>query len=274
MWRIFATLIIGCSASFAQTVENKSLTISYNKTTSIIFPFSITSVDRGSKDILAQKARGVENVLQLKAGRKDFPETNLTVITADGILHQFTIAYGEGPTTETITIASALTEQNIILAKDAINEKNIQEDSRVVLQQSPGKVDKTSKYRLVFALQNIFVHGGTLYFRILIINNSSIDYDVKSSKFLIRDKKKVKRTSSQELEIVPLYVDNKTEHIEGYTSKTMVYAIKKFTIPDGKTLHINLFEEYGGRNLSLTIHNKDILNSRMLPATKNFLSVN
>lgn len=274
MWRVIATLIIGCSTTLAQPVENKSLTISYNKTTSIIFPFSITSVDRGSKDVLAQKARGVENVLQLKAGRKDFTETNLTVITADGVLHQFAITYGEVPVSQTVTIASKLSDSNIILAKDAINERDIQEDSRVVLQQSTGKVDQASKYRLVLSLQDIFVHGSTLYFRILISNKSSIDYDVKSLKFLIRDKKKVKRTSSQELEIVPLYVDNKTEHINGFASKTIVYAVRKFTIPDGKALHVNLFEEYGGRNLSLTIHNKDILNARMLPLTKNFLTIN
>ena len=276
MWRVFATLImVGCSTALAQQVENKSLLISYNKTTSIIFPFSITSVDRGSKDVLAQKARGVENVLQLKAGRKDFQETNLTVITADGVLHQFTIGYGDAPDSQTITIASSRTGQNVILANDAINERNIQDDAQFVLRQNlAGKVDKASKYQLVFSLQDIFVRSNILYYRILISNKSSIDYDIKSLKLLICDKKKVKRTSSQELEIVPLYVSNKTENIKGYASKTMIYAVRKFTIPDGKALHINLFEEYGGRNLSLKVNNKDILKARILPVVTNFLSIN
>src|SRR5690349_24921209 len=38
--------------------------------TSLIFKNSIKSVDRGSQDILAQKAKDVENVLQVKADRK------------------------------------------------------------------------------------------------------------------------------------------------------------------------------------------------------------
>lgn len=276
MWKVVSMLIIvTCSDAFAQQVENNSITISFNKTTSLIFPFSITSVDRGSKDVLAQKARGVENVLQVKAGRKDFAETNLTIITADGVLHQFTVSYSDTPASLTMTIVSSPSDQNLILAKDAINECDIQEDSRTALNQRvSGKVEQDSKHQLVLSLQEIFVHENILYFRIYIRNKSSINFDVKSLKFLIRDKNKVKRTSSQEIEVVPLYVGNETESINGYAGKTMVYAVRKFTIPDGKALHINLFEENGGRNLSLRVDNKDILKAKVLPVSKNLLTIN
>ncbi len=278
MWKVISILInvVMASATIAlgQQVENKSLTISFNKTTSLIFPFSITSVDRGSKDVLAQKARGVENVLQVKAGRKDFNETNLTVITADGMLHQFTVSYSEKPSTQAMTIAATSDDKSLIL-KDAINERNVQADSRTVLgQKVSGKIDEESAHQMVLSLQDIFIHENILYYRILIRNKSSINYDVKSLKFLIRDKKKVKRTSSQEVELVPLYVGNKTESVNGYASRTMIYAVRKFTIPDGKALHINLFEENGGRNLRLRIDNKDILKAKMLPVTKNLLTIN
>ena len=79
------------------TFESHALEITYNKTSSVIFPAVIKSVDKGSRDVLAQKAKGVENVLQLKAARENFPETNLTVITADGTLHQFTVNYSRQP---------------------------------------------------------------------------------------------------------------------------------------------------------------------------------
>src|SRR6202008_938475 len=170
---------------------------------------------------------------------------------------EFAIGYKDAPESQAITIVSNRFDQNVILVKDAINEKAIQDDSQFVLRQPlTAKVDKSSKYQLVLSLQDIFVHGNTLYFRIQICNNSSIDFDIKSMKLLIRDKKKVKRTSSQESEIAPLFVGNKTEIIKGYTSKTMIYAVRKFTIPDGKALHINLFEDYGGRNLSLKVNNR------------------
>lgn len=266
-------VIINTATTFAQ-VENKTLTISFNKTTSLVFPYSITSVDRGSKDVLAQKASGVENVLQVKAGRKDFQETNLTVITADGVLHQFTVSYSDSPATQTITVASSTVQpESLILVKDVVNERDIHSDTRRIHTQSvKGKVDQQAKYEMVLTLQDIFVHGNTLYYRLQIRNKSSINYDIKSLKFLVHDRKKVKRTSSQEIQITPLHVDKKSDRINGYASSTMIYAVKKFTIPDGKALLINLFEENGGRKLSLRVDNKDILRAKVLPESQDLLT--
>src|SRR4051812_37752723 len=67
-------------------IEPYPLNITLNKTTNLIFPYAIKSVDRGSADVLAQKAKGVENILLVKAGKENFSETNLSVITADGKL--------------------------------------------------------------------------------------------------------------------------------------------------------------------------------------------
>src|ERR1044072_5277671 len=73
------------------------LVVTYYKTTNLIFPYNIKSVDRGSKDILVQKAKGVENILQVKAGKMGFDETNLTVITADGKLYSYLLNYVDTP---------------------------------------------------------------------------------------------------------------------------------------------------------------------------------
>lgn len=256
------------SDSFGQDIENKDLVISYNKTTSLVFPFSISSVDRGSKDVLAQKVKGVENVLQLKAGRKDFSETNLTVITADGTLYEFTVTYSDSTAVQAITVTDTDDGASLILVNDAINEREIQEASRMALNESvKGKIERDNRFRATLTLQGIYIQNDILYYRLHIRNRSSINYDVKSLKFFIRDKKKVKRTSSQELELVPVYVGNETANVNAYASGTMVYAVRKFTIPDGKTLHIHLFEENGGRNLSLRVNNKDILKAELLPRT-------
>src|SRR6478609_7705688 len=89
-----------------EIIKTLPLEITFNKTSSIIFPAVIKSVDRGSRDILAQKAKGVGNVLQLKAGKENFSETNLTVITGDGVLHQFTINYSGQPISLTFNISA------------------------------------------------------------------------------------------------------------------------------------------------------------------------
>src|SRR5690606_35840587 len=81
------------------TIESFPIAITSNKTTNLIFPYDIRSVDRGSKEVLVQKARGTENILQLKAAQENMKETNLTVITADGKLYSFLLRYASNPKT-------------------------------------------------------------------------------------------------------------------------------------------------------------------------------
>ncbi len=99
-------LLLSSSKIFSQTqsanyqanwIKPYHLAITFLKTTHLIFPYAIKSVDRGSPDILVQKAKGVENVLLVKAGRENFKESNLSVITADGKFYSFLINYSSIP---------------------------------------------------------------------------------------------------------------------------------------------------------------------------------
>jgi conjugative transposon TraN protein len=269
-------IVIATSHAIAQGTIDHRLEVSFNKTTSIVFPFGITSVDRGSRDILAQKVNGVENVLQLKAGQRDFKETNLTVITADGKLHHFTVNYAEETSRQTITIADLESSDNhLILAKDAVNAKDIQLLSRKVLAEPNSKVKNEKRHGMVMTLLSIHVADDIIFYKLQIRNKTAINFDVKSLKFYIRDKKKVKRTSSQEIEAVPVFILDQKEKINGYASVQMVFALRKFTIPDGKSLHIDLFEHNGGRNLKLKLSNSEILKAKPVKGDEeNLLTIN
>src|SRR5688500_18146367 len=76
---------------FAQT---SALCIAANKTTSLVFPFSIKHVDRGTKDILVQQVKEADNILLVKAATTDFPESNLSVVTSDNSMYTFVVSYG------------------------------------------------------------------------------------------------------------------------------------------------------------------------------------
>src|SRR5688500_314931 len=78
-------------SAFAQT----SLCIATDKTTSLIFPFSIKHVDRGTKDVLVQPVKEADNILLVKGAVNNFPETNLSVITSDGSVYTFTVCSGK-----------------------------------------------------------------------------------------------------------------------------------------------------------------------------------
>lgn len=248
-------------------IESDSLVIGYSKTTSIVFPYAIKSVDRGNGAVLVQKAKGVENILQIKAAQRDFIETNLTVVTSDGQLYSFVLNYDEKTPVLNLVVNKA---------KTALPEPwdSAENENEAVLQSyaTLASYEKKkmhaitdNKYSMKLQLNGLFIHENVMYYRIRVENNSNINYDISQLRFFIRDQIKVRRTASQEIEINPLYILNNTSLIEGQTAVCLVFALAKFTIPDEKYLAIQLMEDKGGRHLELQVNNKRLMQPGVLP---------
>ncbi len=241
------------------------LTINCSKTTNIIFPYAIISVDRGSKDLLAQKAEGVENVLQIKAAKQNFFQTNLTVITADGRLNSFIVDYANNPFVLNLSLAANKYKDSSSVLLETVNQAEVQHYIRLALESKDKVRDiKDKRFGICIKLNGLFVHDDVIYLRVSITNKTNINYDIDQLRFYIRDKKKAKRTSSQEIELKPLYAEDYCAIVAGQTEKTFVYAFPKFTIPDKKFLAIELMEKNGGRHMKLAIQNKRIVQAQLL----------
>lgn len=241
------------------------LTITYSKTTNIIFPYAIISVDRGSKDVLAQKAEGVQNVLQVKAAKQSFLQTNLTVITADGKLNSFLIDYAEQPSILNLSLATGEKKNATAILSETVNQAEVQKYANLALvsrEKVRGVKDK--RFGIQVKLNGLFIHDDVMYLRISIANKTNINYNIGQLRFYIRDQKKSKRTATQELELKPLYVKDDSSVIVGQTEKVFAYAFPKFTIPDKKYLAIELMEKNGGRHLKLKVLNKTIIRAKLL----------
>jgi len=252
------------SKTNSSVIEPYRLSITFYKTTNLIFPYAIKSVDRGSKDILAQKAEGVENVLQLKAGKKDFVQTNLTVITADGKLYSYILNYTDTPTVLNIRFDNTTAPKpEAFFSNVSLNKAEIKANADTIptLEETiRGSKDKS--YGMSLQLSGLYIKGDVLFLRLTLQNRTNINYDIDQLRFYIRDQKEAKRTASQELEIKPLYVRGNSSVIAGQTEKIFVYAVPKFTIPDKKYLAIELMEKNGGRHLKLKVHNKTIVQAK------------
>src|SRR5690606_34918924 len=121
-------LVFGCLAGasvFSQSrqdlmysIASWDIQLTYHKTTNLVFAHNITSVDLGSAAILAQKAVGVSNILQLKAAQKDFEPTNLSVVTEDGQLHCFMVSYSDDPVELNLSFLSPKNERGIVHFSD------------------------------------------------------------------------------------------------------------------------------------------------------------
>ncbi|MEJ7737001.1 MAG: conjugative transposon protein TraN [Chitinophagaceae bacterium] len=248
-------------------IQPYQLFITFNKTTSLIFPYAIKSVDRGSQDVLAQKAIGVENILFVKAGRENFNQTNLSVITTDGKLYSFLLDYISNPATLNIFFTKdTISNGTVPLLLHGNNEAQLQSLTKRIAKVKtnlPGIKD--GKYRMLFRLNGIYVKNDVIYYKLELQNRSNINYDIEMLRFFIRDEKKYKRTASQEIEMHPLYVYGDTSLITSQSKNILVFALPKFTVSERKFLYIQLMEKNGGRHLHLNVQNRSIVKATQLP---------
>lgn len=248
-------------------IQPLRLAIGSGKTTNLIFPYSIKSVDRGSKLVMAQKASGVENILQIKAAGDNLRETNLTVITADGSLYSFLLNYTPEPTLLNFNLGLSENDQLPlgILPSGSDNEASIQQLSGRIATRLPMIPHvKDKKDDLLLKLSNIFINDVHFYFQLYIVNNSNIRYDVDQLRFFVNDRQRSKRTASQERELQSAYIYGNTKLVEPRSAQTLVFALPKFTIPDNKYLLVQLMEKNGGRHLKIRISNRLLINCKKI----------
>ncbi len=246
------------------------LMVSTHQTTTIVFPYTAKIVDRGTRDVLVQRADEAPSVLFIKAARRDFPATNLTVITADKKLYPFYIHYTDSAAQtnfflgkDTAVRSPSFSETVNTTHEPEQNEASLKDDLHTLIV-SEKKFLHTSKrkHKMKINLEGIYVNEGVMYFRFLLANRSYINYDAAVLRFLIKDQRKGKRTASQELDLMPLATLGTYQLVAGKSAETLLVALPKFTIPDRKKMIVQLLEKNGGRHLQLTLRNGVLVKAR------------
>jgi len=246
-------LICGCWLFVSAMAQTSALCISTDKTTSLVFPFSIRHVDRGTKDILVQQVKEADNILLVKASAKNFSETNLSVVTEDGSVYTFIINYEEKPAIWVFNLPENKKTTMTTYANGIL-------DNRRTLWGV-----RDNSWNIDAAVIGTYIKDDIIYYQLRIKNNSTIDYDIEVLRFYIRDKKKGKRTAVQENELKPLHITGNIAQIKSFNQNVIVVALDKFTIPDKKFMGIQVMERNGGRHLMMKLNNKDILKAIPLP---------
>jgi conjugative transposon TraN protein len=246
--KTFIILLFLGNVCFAQT----PLSVTTDKTTSLIFPFPIKYVDRGTKDVIVQPVKEDERILLVKAAIKQFAETNLSVVTGDGNVYEFTVNYVAQP---------AVLVMHLPPNKNA----SISSYAHAILNNPPKRILKVEHGGVISKLTGIYIKDDVIYYQLEIHNHSPLDFDIELLQFHIIDKKRSKRTSRQENELVPRYIAGNKSKVKAYNFSVIVIALDKFTLPDAKFLGIQLMEKNGGRHFNLKVYNGQILKARVLP---------
>lgn len=272
MLTLFVFLFGVFSHSICQTtIESFPISICFNKTTNIIFSYPIKSVDRGSKDVLAQKANGAENILQLKASRENFLTTNLSVITSDGKLFSFIINYEKNPSQLNISFAKdsnsfreKIDNNQIQLTSEKLNDFILDNDARIILKQKHFLHHQVFSDGMKLIIHGIYIKDNVLWLAFEAENFSFLDYHPDYLHCFIADKKKAARSAIQETEIPLLYPETFLETVPGKKKREFVIAFSPFTFSKDKKMIVQMSEKNGGRMLMFLISNKKILKARLI----------
>lgn len=249
-----------------QEIVPTYLTVSDSKTTNLLFPYAIRAIDRGSKELLVQKATNAENVLQVKAASPKLTETNLTVITASGTLYSFLLNYAKEPSILNVLLDEKnYPTESMVQLEDGAGGGMIQRQARTIsVKDKTFSGKRHRKHKIRMELKGLYMHNDLFYMQVELCNQSSISFTLDQCRIFIQDKRTAKRTASQQIEVSPVHIEGTLGYVPAHATQTAVFVLNKFNIPDKKLLHFQVMEKDGGRHLHLKLRNKDLLKGRKL----------
>lgn len=246
------------------------LMVGTSRTTVLIFPSKIAvgGVDLGSADLIASNIASIDNILRVKASTENMEPTNLTVVTTDGKVYSFYVAFSPYPDDRPIDLGKQINAAKVqaTLSARKLNDGQIKDCTAGIFHlQAFMKKPKTQSYGVALSLSGIYTKEDVLFFRFALKNKSPLDFTTDFMRFYIKDQHRIKRTADQELELQPLgiYPERSVSIPTGIT-QTFIVAFKRFTIADHKNMVIQLFEQNGDRHLHLNIKGKVLMQSRRL----------
>jgi conjugative transposon TraN protein len=253
--------------SFAQTFPlDKPLSVIYLKkdmTVHILSPENIRYVD-----ISTTRVHGdipVANLLRLKlmdSCASAFSAV-LTVV-AEKNISQFSLIYDQGRSDtlfrSNLDIGTS-DMRSISLPDVALSESEARSYALSMFKKSSIRGDVMAKgYGLKAVLNKIACVGDYVFLDISYLNKTNLKVDIDEVRFSIDDKKQIKASNSQSIELVPEYVFSRVSSFRKYYRN--VFVFRKFTFPGNKILNVTLSEkQISGRVLSFGVRYRDLLDA-------------
>jgi conjugative transposon TraN protein len=256
VWILFLSI-----AGYGQrSIPSYPISVTFKKTTNIIFPYRIEKADVGSSDVIGHKDEVLKNVLFLKASRKDFAPTNLSVYTSDGKFYSCIVRYREDPDTLNLSFIPDLQIPTSVV--DTLMSAKLDSDGIQIFTQRSFMHRKIKSEQMKVILNGIYLMDDMMWFRLLIKNHSEITYKPDLIQFSVRDKKTGKRTAVQESGLV--FSWSAAKPVAGNTKEIYLFAIPSFTISDGKKLVFQMEEKNGERTIGLDIPSVKVLKTKIV----------
>jgi hypothetical protein len=154
-------------------------------------------------------------------------------------------------------------DADVIFSNDSVNEATLEREAGQVASAGRFLKMKVAVARMGLKLEGIYSGHSATWFCFEIDNHSMVDFRIESIRFFVKDKKRVKRSAEQDLEILPVYKSLEVI-VGGGKHQQILIGLRPFTIARTKELVCVIDEHNGVRELEMSINCGSILKDRMI----------
>ncbi len=266
--RIIAATLALCAVAIPATAKEKIL-VNSEVTTHIVMPENIKMVDLSTTKIIGNQC--ADNIVRIKpfieadSVPTHYRECELMgTLTLIGERHlaQYDVVYTAAPS------RAASIHRVPYAGLDSYINPEVSMPQSEMARYAWAVYGSGRKYNQVVSrangmkaiVNNIYSIGDYFFIDYSLQNSTKIAYDIAEVRVKLTDKKEVKATNSQTVELSPVYSLNLAKKFK--KSYRNVLVLDKLTFPDEKVLRIEISEnQISGRVITLTVEYDDILNA-------------
>ena len=272
-------MILSCMGSFGQVTDTIEISLDFNAY--LVFESDNIKFNFGSRDIKVDRS---ENKLIVEALMDSFYTTNM-IVECDNKFYMFIIKFSESPkkfihsyipkaniiTGNKIEKKSIIKQLPILIDSSKIitkkkeaflkdsSEKEYKNISELMFYQ-PQKIKRIGAINngITAVVTNINIIDNKTVIKLVINNESDIDYEIDYHELVINNKPKfIKKNASQEIKLNILYCNDTMKKVNANEKREVVFVLDKLTISKKKEMIIRLVEynkeRSGDRNFSIAI---------------------
>ncbi len=266
--KIIAATLALCAVAIPATAKEKIL-VNSEVTTHIVMPENIKMVDLSTTKIIGNQC--ADNIVRIKpfieadSVPTPYREGELMgTLTLIGERHlaQYDVVYTTAPS------RAASIHRVPYAGLDSYINPEVSMPQSEMARYAWAVYGSGRKYNQVVSrangmkaiVNNIYSIGDYFFIDYSLQNSTKIAYDIAEVRVKLTDKKEVKATNSQTVELSPVYSLNLAKKFKKNYRNVLV--LDKLTFPDEKVLRIEISEnQISGRVITLTVEYDDILNA-------------
>jgi len=247
---------------FDNNRQKKTIFVNEEVTTHILMPENIKLVDISTSKIVGNQC--TDNIVRIKPAGRMYDNELAGTITVIGERHlvQYNVVYTSGPAkANTIYTVSQEEMGRYENPSVSIPQKEMTAYAWAIYSMRPKYHNIHSKaYGIKAVVNNIYSIGDYFFIDYSLYNQTKVKYDISEIRVKLTDKKELKATNAQTIELSPVFALNSSKNFQKAYRNVLV--LDKLTFPDEKVLKIEVSEnQISGRIITVNINYKDILHA-------------